>query len=269
MKMNVKLTFLGTSHGFNEPGRFCSSTVVTVDGKHYIIDAGAPVMGLLPTYGFEYTDIAGIFITHSHQDHYIGLTEYQCQIEGFKQFENVRTKVYVPADFPLAKLNTYNFGNPDGKFKQVPGAAPAADHPEMRVSFSFYPDGESVIFDDGKVRITAVQTQHTAHSFAFIFEACGKRIVFSGDLKKDFPDYPAILTDETAGKSNLFILEGAHTRLNKPESIELLRKTQTQRLIVNHIYYGCNTHEILDDMRDSLSDLYPVDEAYDGLTIKI
>ncbi len=55
----MKITFLGTSHGFCEKNQFCSSAVVTVGGRHYIIDAGAPITGLLKTYGMAYTDIAG------------------------------------------------------------------------------------------------------------------------------------------------------------------------------------------------------------------
>ena len=39
----MKITFLGTSHGYAEANRFQSSALVEVRGKSYIIDAGAPV----------------------------------------------------------------------------------------------------------------------------------------------------------------------------------------------------------------------------------
>ena len=62
----MKITFVGTSHGIAEKDRYCSCTVVTVKGKHYVIDAGAPIYDLLQRYGFRFEDVAGIFITHTH-----------------------------------------------------------------------------------------------------------------------------------------------------------------------------------------------------------
>ena len=38
----MKLTFLGTSHGVPEKHRKCTSVLLTVQGKHYIFDAGVP-----------------------------------------------------------------------------------------------------------------------------------------------------------------------------------------------------------------------------------
>ena len=267
----MKITFLGTSHGFNEPGRFCSSAVVTVDGKHYVIDAGAPIMGLLPTRGFSYSAVAGIFITHNHSDHFLGLVEFIRQIEGFGEFEGIHVNVHVPEEFPSAAINVFNFGDPAGKPVPLPGGAHTRKDPGRRIDFITYPDPESVIFDDGKVKITAIPNMHIAHSHSFLIEAEGKRVVFSGDMKRDFPDYPAVLTEPGAagGRVNLFVVEGAHTRLCKPEIIEIFRRTRTQRLIVSHVNYAFNTEEMIGSMRDAVADLYPVDEAFDGMVVKI
>ena len=43
----MKITFLGTSHGITEKNQFCSSALVSTGGKHYLVDAGAPVLTLL------------------------------------------------------------------------------------------------------------------------------------------------------------------------------------------------------------------------------
>ena len=72
----MKITFIGTSHGKPEKNRFCSCTVITVGGKHYVIDAGAPIMDLFQRYELAFEDIAGIFITHSHIDHVAGLAAF-------------------------------------------------------------------------------------------------------------------------------------------------------------------------------------------------
>lgn len=39
----MKITFLWTSHGCAEKGRFVSSTLFEVNGAMYVVDAGAPV----------------------------------------------------------------------------------------------------------------------------------------------------------------------------------------------------------------------------------
>ena len=39
----MKITFLGTSHGYPEKGRVVSCTMVETGGKIYIIDAGSAV----------------------------------------------------------------------------------------------------------------------------------------------------------------------------------------------------------------------------------
>jgi len=39
----MKITFLGTSHGYAEKNRFTSSTLIETAGHSYILDAGAPV----------------------------------------------------------------------------------------------------------------------------------------------------------------------------------------------------------------------------------
>ena len=64
----MKITFLGTSHGITEKNQFCSSALISTGGKHYLVDAGAPVLTLLKNHDIPLTDVAGAFITHSHHN---------------------------------------------------------------------------------------------------------------------------------------------------------------------------------------------------------
>ena len=71
----MKITFLGTSAGIPDPDRHCSSTMIEVGERVYIVDAGAPMVDCLRTQGLlmereNAERIAAVFATHSHSDHF-------------------------------------------------------------------------------------------------------------------------------------------------------------------------------------------------------
>ena len=241
----MKITFLGTSHGIAEAHAFCSSAVVTVGNKHYIIDAGAPIMTLLQNHKMSFWDIQGIFITHSHSDHMIGLVDFTIQMEGYRQFSGVRIPIYTPDDARYLKMNPFLYGK-EGLI----------DH---RVSYRVYQPG--VIFDDGTLRITAIVNQHTSCSRSFLVVAEGKKVLFTGDLKHDIPDYPAVATEQDL---DLIIMEGAHTRLNKPEIMEILKASRTGHMIIQHRYDKYNTDEMVEEFRQFVADKMTVTCAHDN-----
>lgn len=241
----MKITFLGTSHGIAEAHAFCSSAVVSVGDKHYVIDAGAPMMTLLQNHKMAFTDVQGIWITHSHSDHIMGLVELTGQIEGFGQFEGVHIPVYVPDGERYEALNRFLFGK-DGL-------------PDNRMSYRLYEPG--VVFDDGSVRITAIVNQHTACARSFLVEAEGKAVLFTGDLKRDIPDYPAVAIGR---ELDLIIMEGAHTRLNQPEVMETLKASRTKAMIIQHRYDKRNTDEMVEELRRFVADKFTVTCAHDN-----
>ena len=241
----MKITFLGTSHGIAEAGAFCSSAVLTTGGKHYVIDAGAPIMTLLQNHGMSFGDVGGIFITHSHSDHIMGLVEFTQQIEGFPHFKGVRIPVYVPDAWRYKKMSVFLFDK-EGL-------------PDHRVIYRVYEPG--VIFEDENITITAIPNQHTDCSRSFLVEAEGKAVLFTGDLKHDIPDYPTVATERDL---DLIVTEGAHTRLNKPEVMEKLKASRTRAMIVQHRYNRYNTDEMTDAFIRFASDKFTVTCAHDN-----
>ena len=72
---------LGTGHGNSTLSRFNSSTLYeTVDGRLYLIDAGAPVEALIRRKGFKLRNLRATFVTHMHDDHAGGLTGLMKQV---------------------------------------------------------------------------------------------------------------------------------------------------------------------------------------------
>lgn len=246
----MRLTFLGTSHGRTEKNAFCSSTMISVGDRHYLIDAGAPITTLLQNRDVPFSSVAGIFITHSHGDHIAGLVEYTREMEAFPANAGVRTNVYVPEEKTYLRMSYFLFGKEELR--------------QHRVIFHTYREG--VVFDDGTLRLSAVQNRHTAISYSFLAEAEGKRVIFTGDLAAGMPDYPQVALTEP---SDAVICEAAHTRLNKPEIVELLGKNRTARFVVHHRSPRCNPDEAIADFTQALTPRFPVFLAYDGMILDV
>ncbi|HOC90792.1 MAG TPA: bacteriohemerythrin [bacterium] len=61
----------GDGWDINRP---CMSSVITFQGRVYLIDAGPNVLDSLTCLGIGVSEIEGIFHTHAHDDHFAGLT---------------------------------------------------------------------------------------------------------------------------------------------------------------------------------------------------
>ena len=258
----MRITFLGTSHGITEKNQFCSSALISTGGKHYLIDAGAPVLTLLKNHDISLTDVAGVFITHSHHDHFIGLAVLTQQINEFRQFSDVRFPVYVPDAEDYHRMFYFLFGDPTftGRLEyRVYGnlTDPLGDRDHRE---------SAVIFDDGNLRVTAIPVQHFQNAHAFLLEAEGKRVVFTGDLATDMPDYPAVITETDV---DLVVTEGAHTSLNKPEVMALLKSSRTKTLVISHRYDQFNTDEMVAELMEYTKDAFKTVVAFDGMILDV
>lgn len=245
----MKITFLGTSHGIAEKQQFCSSAVVTVGEKHYIIDAGAPIMTLLKNHDMSYEDVQGIFITHTHEDHFMGLVEFTYQMNAFPHFEHVHIPVYVPDEEKYKDMFQFLFGK-----REFFG----------RLEYQMYEDG--VIFDDGTLKVTAIPVGHIAHAHAFLIEAEGKKIVFTGDLRNDLTDYPKIVHEQDC---NLVVTEAAHFYLNREYVIACLAESKCRTMVISHRYCGINTDEVVADFQKKIGHPFEIIFAHDDMVIDV
>ena len=259
----MKITFLGTSHGITEKGAFCSSALVTVGDARYLVDVGAPVDTLLANLDVPLRDLRGAFITHPHQDHYVGLAQLTYTVEDFGRFLDVAFPVLAPEGIDFGALNVFLWGDPRGHERYR-----VEDPPPRRVRFEVYPDAPaegSLIFDDGVLRVTAYPVRHIPHSHAFLLEAEGKRVVFTGDLLRDLSDYPRVATETPV---DLVVTEAAHVRLDDPDTPEILGKSRTPVLVISHRAPGRNPIESVEKLAEQIAPIKVI-AAYDGMTLEV
>lgn len=245
----MELTFLGTSHGKPEKDRYHTCTLLTVQGKHYLIDAGAPVFDLFERNGLQFSDIAGCFITHSHIDHIAGLPVLASSLSSPRRYFDVGFPVLVPdIEHYLAMFEFWS-----GK-RELFG----------RLDFKQYGDGS--IFADERIRVTAIPTGHYPGSHAFLIEAEGKRILFTGDLLKDLSDYPTEITEATE-PLDLVVTEAAHQIYAEPYVAAVLQKSRTRQMLIHHVAEHRNPPNVI---RATLRALpFSADIAYDGMKISL
>lgn len=183
----VRVTTLGTNGGaILSKARAQPANLLEVDGRAYLIDAGAGTLRQLAQAGVSPMRIDQIFITHNHIDH--------------------------NADWPLLMAHAYVVGRrspmtvygPVGTVRMRDAylrvlepvaettGRPAPPDSELKAVFGAQEIGEGLVFADDRVRVTAVENCHfhpppgpapqpQQRSYALRFEARGKVVVFSGD----------------------------------------------------------------------------------------
>ena len=243
----MKITFLGTSHGVPEAHRKCTSVMLTVGGKHYIIDAGVMLCAELRQRQIDLHDVKAVFLTHMHGDHTNGLIEFTDLLTWY--FKDVRPEIYVP------------------EIKAFDGAAAwlAVTHGEdKRNEMPPYTEvKEGLFYDDGAVKITAIRTKHLPDrpAYGYMVEAEGRRVVFSGDMSgNNYEDFPAAAYELPC---DLVVTEAAHCRLTN--CLPTYGKLTAKKLIVSHIV-PWNEPEV-EKLAEKVS--YNVELAYDGMVVEL
>ncbi len=171
MTDKIPVLFLGTSTVVPEAGNDTSSMLL--DGK-YLLDTGWHAAINMLQYGVSPLDIDCMFITHCHQDHYLGLPHifFYLAMNKAKYLERQPIKIIGPkadihrvVELSLAFLQTEASPVWNGLSFETVGLDP----------------GES--FDLPDFKITTCETAHKCQGLCYVFASTrnDRRIAFTGD----------------------------------------------------------------------------------------
>ncbi len=244
----MRITFFGSSHGVPEPGRKCSCAMIEVGDNKYLIDLGTNPIDQLIDRGIHPDSINAAFVTHLHGDHFNGIIPYVNLLSWY--FKNAKTKFYIPkieaVDGIRAYLNISLSSN-------------------LREDLEFTEITSGCFYDDGVIKVTALRTGHIDVSYAFVVEAEGKSVLFTGDMKHvDGPvaDFGRFNKDRTF---DLVIAECAH--FNGTLYCEPLITNPPKRFIFSH--YSEKFLSSCLELKKMVAASVPVTLAADGMIIDV
>ena len=264
----MRITTLGTGHGLSEKNRYCSSTMIEVEGFRYLVDVGAPVDYLFVTNGWKMSDVRAVLLTHMHCDHVAllpPLVENLTCLSGYlKKREGVEALPPCGIVFPTADgLQSFV------AWMRALGNAVSDDpiHPfEKGKQLSMTVAREDEVYRDGAVSFRGMRTAHMkdqSPSFAYVMEAEGKRVLLTGDVSRDLHDLRKIFAEN---EFDAVVCEFTHFQ---PEAaMEVLCLAKTGMMIFNHIcgYEGERPAWIEAHRKDFP---FPVVAATDGAVFEI
>lgn len=175
----MELTLLGTGCPQVDTGRYGPSSLVRHGQTAFLVDCGSGVTQRLVGAGTTGREIEAVFLTHLHSDHLVDL--FQLIVSSWHQGRQTPPLIYGPAGTRQFVETLMSAWRPELRQRIAHERRPSAValEPEV-VEFT-----AGLVHKGGGVRISAVEVDHrpVVPAYGFVFEAGGKRLVFSGDTR--------------------------------------------------------------------------------------
>lgn len=204
----ITLGTLGGPRAYAE--RSGSANLLMVGDRAYLIDAGPGVSHQLAKAGLQPVDVNKIFLTHLHFDHVQGLAA----LLGFNWVRRSDDKVDIygpPATSDFVKLALAYLDLPLRIYMaEMPPTPPVT---ELATGHDIDVVGPTVVYEDDKVRVSAVENSHYAtipeshrplgakRSYSYRFDTPDRSIVFTGDTG------PSAALEELAKDADVLVTE--------------------------------------------------------------
>ncbi len=166
-----------------------TSSLVVLDGQRIVVDCGLGVTRGLVDAGVKLSELATIFVTHLHSDHYLELGPllHTAWTAGLK----TPVTIYGPKG-----LQDYLDGFMASMKADIDLRQSDEGRPNLGNLISYRPYDEGPVTAVGTVRVAAIRNIHPplVDTFALRFDGAAKSVCFSGDTAFHLP-----LADFAAG----------------------------------------------------------------------
>jgi ribonuclease Z len=236
----LRVAVCGSSAPLPSARRAKACVAVFAGGRFYVVDSGPESVENLVLWGIPLSEVGGVLLTHFHSDHIGDLGELQLQtwaggraqpldvyggpgveevVDGFnrayRQDQGYRTAHHGETVMPSATWG------------MVAHTVRLHGHPTEAK------DRTAVFYDDGELRITAIEVDHAPiePAYAYRFDYQGRSVVVTGDLKDHPPLVQSamgadLLVSEAISRSMTRSLEDAANGVSRDRTAAIMHDVQ-------------------------------------------
>jgi ribonuclease Z len=175
----MRVTLLGTGTPFPNTERFGSAILVEAAGKTLLFDCGRGVVIRLTQAGINPKEINGLFLTHLHSDHVVGIQDLW--LTGWFLGRSRPLQIWGPAGTSSMTQDLGKAFASDSRIRQ----APPDSLPAKGVEIDAKEIDQGETYNDGSTRVSAFLVDHGTGkpAFGYRIDSAGHSVVISGDTK--------------------------------------------------------------------------------------
>lgn len=211
------VVLLGTGYPRPDPEHAGPSTAIVFGDKWFVVDAGRGATMRVAGTDLKYANLQAVFLTHLHSDHTAGLPDLFTTSWQFGRKTRPLQLYGPPGARKLSKAMLDFFEEDIHIRRDLQEKHPAAG---ATIRTHIVRDG-AVVYDDGEVKVTAFAVDHkpVQHAFGYRFEAKGRVVVVSGDMR------PNANLIRFAKNADVLVLEAyLHEHFDRHDSPEVAKK---------------------------------------------
>jgi ribonuclease Z len=176
----IKVTLLGTGCPPPVMHRFGPSTLVEAGEQKLLFDAGRGALQRLTQLKVRWQDVQGVFLTHLHSDHVVGFPDLWLTGWLVGPRRNVPLQVWGPRGTKKMMSHLEQAYEYDIRIRLYDDRAAPDGVVILAEDIS-----EGVVYEQGGVKITAFEVDHTPikPAFGYRIDYAGRSVALSGDTR--------------------------------------------------------------------------------------
>jgi len=236
----LRVAIAGSSAPLPSRARAKASVAVFAGGKFWVVDSGPESVENLVLWGIPLSRIGGVLLTHFHSDHIGDLGELQLQTWAGGRTAPLDVYGGPGVESVVAGFNEayrldqgYRTGHHGEKVMPSKAWGMVARTVTLEGPPTPAKDRTAVVYDDGSLRITAIEVDHAPiePSYAYRFDYKGRSAVVTGDLKYHRPLVKSaanadLLVSEAISRSMTRSLETAANKVQRDRTAAIMHDVQ-------------------------------------------